>query len=97
MDYLEHWEYEELACRVCGLDANETDRFLNDHASVDELLDDKLDIPFAIFLDIAKALLPFTPLVRTAVSDELFHAFIDVKDHRTIVRMPYVKHEKQAL
>lgn len=87
----EYWDTEELACYVLGKTEEETDAIINEPGKIDELLLDKYDgqVDHDLFHRIVMDLLPFTPVVHTALAECLVHAFVRTDKHGpcTIVRM----------
>lgn len=79
------WDIEELAGYAMGNTEEEVDAMIND-SMVDELLYEKYEIDLETYCKIVKDLLPFTPKVQAGISKELYHAFLDIKNHRMIVR-----------
>jgi len=77
------WDIEELACLACGKTEAETEEIIN-NGEVDELLADKYSIDFETYSKIVQDLLPFTPVVQTALTETKFHAF--VHNNNTVVR-----------
>jgi len=77
------WEIEELACTVCGKTEEEKDEIIN-NSEVDDILFDKYEIDFDTYSKIVQDLLPLTPIIKTAITGTLYHAF--VKDNFIIVR-----------
>lgn len=83
---IEDWEIEELAYRAMGKSEKETEEQL-ENGDIDEALYDKYDCSFEIYCDIVKDLIKFTPLVASPLTDTKFHAFVDVKQQRAIVKL----------
>ncbi|MTI13818.1 hypothetical protein [Sansalvadorimonas verongulae] len=79
------WDIEELAYRAMGKTEEETEQAIND-GDIDEALHGKYQVSFEQFSKIVKDLLPFTPQVQAGITGELFHAFVDVKAQRAIVK-----------
>lgn len=79
------WDIEELAYRAMGKTEEETDKAINE-GDIDEALHEKYEISFEQYSKIVKDLLPFTPLVQAGISGTLFHAFVDVKQQRAILK-----------
>ena len=80
------WDIEELAYRAMGKTEEEAEKAVND-GDIDEALYEKYEISFEQYRDIVKDLLPFTPQIKAAISGTLFHAFVDVKQSRAIVKI----------
>ena len=81
-----HWDIEELAYRAMGKTEEETEKAINE-GDIDEALYEKYEIRFDQYSQIVKDLLPFTPQIKAAISGTLFHAFVDVKQQRAIVKV----------
>lgn len=61
-----------LSAYLCDIGRHETCE-----EGLDELIYNKYQIDFAIFTDIANDLIQLTPKIKTAVTDEICHAFLD--------------------
>ena len=83
---IEDWEIEELAYRAMGKSEKETEEQL-ENGNIDNALDEKYDCNFETYCDIVKDLIKFTPLVASPLTDTEFHAFVDVKQQRAIVKL----------
>ena len=79
------WDIEELAYRAMGKSEEETEQAIND-GDIDDVLFEKYEVSFEQYSQIVKDLLTFTPQVQAGISGEVFHAFVDVKQQRTIVK-----------
>lgn len=79
-------DIEELAYRAMGKTEDETEQLINDNNDVNNELHARYEVNFEQYCKIVKDLLKFTPLVRTALTDTLVHAFVDEKASRTIVK-----------
>ena len=79
------WEIEELAYRAMGKTKEQTDEAIN-NCDIDDVIYDKYEINFETYCEIVKDLLPFTPKVQSALSNESFNAFVDPNEPRCIVR-----------
>lgn len=80
------WDIEELAYRAMGKTEEEAEKAIND-GDIDEALYEKYEISFEQYRAIVKDLLPFTPQIKAAISGTLFHAFVDVKQSKAIVKI----------
>ena len=80
------WEIDELACKVCGKTEDEAEQIIND-AEVDNMLYEKYEISAEQYYEIVKDLLPYTPIVQTALTSAKYHAFIDEKESRMLARL----------
>jgi hypothetical protein len=85
---MNYWDAEELACAMLGLDYDE---LVNDgrESEIEDAIYEKFEISMTQFCDIVEALLPFTPLVQGGLTNTLYHAFVDVKENRAIVKKEY--------
>ena len=81
------WDIEELAYRAMGRTEEEAEKAINDSEDIDDALYEKYEVSFEQYKEIVKDLLPFTPQIKAAVSGTLFHAFVDVKQSRAIVKV----------
>ncbi len=79
------WDIEELAYRAMGKTAEEAENEVN-NGDIDLALDDKYEISFDQYCKIVKDLLPFTPQIQGGISGDLYHAFVDIKESRAIVK-----------
>ena len=80
------WDIEELAYRAMGKTEEEAEKAVND-GDIDEAIFEKYEISFEQYSKIVKDLLPFTPQIQGGITGELFHAFVDVKQKRAIVKL----------
>ncbi len=69
------WDIEELAGYVLGLSEEKREEMVNE-SSADELLYEKFEIDLEKFTEIVKALLPYTPAVKSAFADKKYNAFV---------------------
>ncbi|WP_095210355.1 hypothetical protein [Endozoicomonas ascidiicola] len=89
-----HWDIEELAYRAMGKTEKEAEKAIN-AGDIDEALYEKYEISFDQYSQIVKDLLPFTPQIKGGLTGNLFHAFVDVKQERAIVKV-YAKADENA-
>ena len=80
------WDIEELAYRAMGKNEDEAEKAIND-GDIDEAIFEKYETDFDTYCKIVKDLLPFTPQIKAGISGEVFHAFVDVKECRAIVKL----------
>jgi hypothetical protein len=80
------WDIEELAYRAMGKNSEETEEAIND-GDIDDAIHEKYETDFDTYSKIVKDLLPFTPLIKSGISGDVFHAFVDVKESRAIVKL----------
>ncbi len=81
------WDTEELALRATGLSSEEADKAINDHVDIDDVLYEAYEISFEQYQKIVADLLPFTPLVSSPMSGKNYHAFVDTKEQRAIIKL----------
>ena len=79
------WDIEELAYRAMGKTDDEASEEIND-GDIDNALYERYEVSFEQYSDIVKDLLPFTPQIQGGITGELFHAFVDIKQQRAIVK-----------
>ena len=82
---MDYYEAQELACAILGLNYDE----LVDEgreSEIEETLWAKFNIDIDNFVDLLKALLPFTPVVKAGLSGNLYHAFVNEKEGIMIVK-----------
>ncbi len=77
------WEIEELAGYAMNMSEEQVETMLNDGLT-DELLYEKFEVDLEIFTKVIKAVLPFTPLIKTAITGKLCNGF--VTENRFIVK-----------
>lgn len=67
------FEFEELLCAMFQIsdEMREDDGF-----DIDDLCLDKLGINFEDFVRVGNALLPLTPIAKSPVTSNLYHAFL---------------------
>lgn len=80
------WDIEELAYRVMGKSEDETETAINT-GDIDDAIFEKYEINFDQYCKIVKDLLPFTPQIKAGISGDIFHAFVDTKACRAIVKL----------
>lgn len=82
---MDYYEAQELACAILGLNYDE----LVDEgreSEIEETLWAKFNIDIDNFVNLLKALLPFTPVVKAELSGSLYHAFVNEKEGIMIVK-----------
>lgn len=82
---MDYYEAQELACAILGLNYDE----LVDEgreSEIEETLWAKFNIDIDNFVNLLKALLPFTPVVKAGLSGSLYHAFVNEKEGIMIVK-----------
>ena len=80
------WDIEELAYRAMGKTDEETGNEIN-NGDIDEAIYEKYETDFDTYCKIVKDLLPFTPQIKAGISGNIFHAFVDAKESRAIVKI----------
>ena len=70
-----YYEIQELALYAMGKTEEEVDSILND-GDPEDCIYDHFDVDYEQFAKIVRALLPFTPVVESAVTKEHYHAFM---------------------
>ena len=89
-----YYEAQELACAILGLNFDD----LVDEGrenEIDEALYDKFEIDMEKFTNIVEALLPFTPIVRSGLTGNLYHAFVNEKESLMIVKQKVGEEDKK--
>ncbi|WP_051228304.1 hypothetical protein [Oceanospirillum beijerinckii] len=81
LDDNEAFEFEELIQHLCETDDGQHKRF-----SPDELILRKYGVTVEQFHMITKDLLALTPLIKTAIDNQHYHAFVDHQDKTSIMR-----------
>lgn len=84
------WDIEELACRAMGMSQEQAGEAINS-GDIDQALYDKYGMNFEQYVNVVKDLLPFTPQVRSALSGNAFHAFVDTEKGAAIVKIDVKK------
>lgn len=87
---MNYWDAQQLAGAALGLTEEAFDKIIDeDESQLDDLLFEKFNVDFEQFTEIASALLKLTPLVESAISKELHHAFVrrDERGYCAIVQM----------
>jgi len=82
---MDYYEAQELACAILCLNYDE----LVDEgreSEIEETLWAKFNIDIDNFVNLLKALLPFTPVVKAGLSGSLYHAFVNEKEGIMIVK-----------
>ena len=80
------WDIEELAYKAMGKTSEEAEKEVNDGDIYDAIYD-KYGIDFETYCEIVKDLLPFTKIIKTAITGDKFYAFVDNKEARAIVKI----------
>jgi hypothetical protein len=80
------WEIDELVGVVCGKSEDETDQAIND-GHLDIMIEEKYGVSLDQYYEIVKDLMPFTPIVKTALTEDKYHAFVGGNPPRMIVRL----------
>ena len=82
------WDIEELALRALGHSAEKVEQLINESCDTDELIGKKYEgVTLEQYTAIVKDLLPFTPQVQSAIAGNNYHAFVDAKEMRSIVKV----------
>ena len=79
------WDIEELAYRAMGCNEEEAEENIN-NGDIEIAIEEKYGIDFETYCEIIKDILPFTPQVHSGIEGNLYHAFVDVKKQRAIVK-----------
>lgn len=87
------WNYEELACCLCGLDYDQVCEEGDEWSTITDALEDKFGIDFETFEDIASALIDYTPIVNSRLTQTPFHGFA-VKEGDNLYRFVVKKEVK---
>lgn len=90
MDY----DYEELACVLCGLNYDEVCDRGNEWDEIDNALYEKFGIDFETFENIADSLIEYTPVVLTEITKTPVHGFA-VKEGESLYRFVVKKEVKK--
>lgn len=80
---IDYFDVEELLSAMFGI----TDEQRNDDFDFDELCYEKFDIGFEEFMGVVSALLPLTPVVQSALTGQMYHAFM--KDGLAFVKQEF--------
>lgn len=73
MDYL---DLQMLAGAALGMTEEQTEAIINDDENFDDPLLEKFGVDLEQFGEIAEALLPFTPTLRSELTETIYHAFV---------------------
>ena len=69
-------DFYELALAVCGMDPDNDENFEDEaQEKVDEILMEKLGVDEDQFVEVAKALIPFAHINKSAISEEMYVGF----------------------
>ena len=88
------WNYEELACCLCGLDYDQVCDEGDEWETITDALEKKFGVDFDTFVVIADALIDYTPVVNTALTDTPVHGFV-VKEGDKLYRFIVKKKAQQ--
>lgn len=82
-------EIEELACLAMGKTETEADFLMRkpDADGVDGAVYDAYGVDFEAYADIVLDLLKFTPLIQGPLTGKQYHAFVDIKTSRAIIKL----------
>jgi len=80
---IDYFDVEELLSAMYGI----TDEMRNEHFDFDELCYKEFDIGFEEFMGVVAALLPLTPVVQSALTGQMYHAFM--KDGLAFVKQEH--------
>lgn len=78
-----HYDIEELACKILGLDYDEIDA---DTDIIEYKISDEFNIDLDIFQDIVNRLLPLIDVGTSGITEQKYKGFSDVKNKRWIVK-----------
>jgi len=79
------WDIEELVGYALGMSEDATESMIN-NSTTDDVLYEAYEVDFDTYAKIVKDLLPLTPQVNAGISGCIYNAFVDVKNHRMIVK-----------
>jgi hypothetical protein len=80
------WDIEELAYRAMGETEEGAEEQINE-GDIDQAIYNKYKTDFETYCKIVKDLLPFTQIVKSPLSGNTFHAFVDNQQQRAIVKI----------
>lgn len=79
---MNYWDAQQLVGAALGLTEEAFEKIIDeDESQLDDLLFEKFEVDFDQFMKIATALLNLTPLVESAITKELHHAFVRRDKH----------------
>lgn len=85
-------DYYELTLAVCGMDPGIDENFESEaQKKVDEILMEKFDINEEQFVEVAKALLPFSHIGKSGLSDQHFIGFANHEKEMWLFKQNYKK------
>jgi hypothetical protein len=79
------YDYEELACHLCGLDYDKVCEDGDEWSIITDALEAKYGVDFDTFEEIADALIDYTPVVHTSLTDTPVHGYV-VKEGKDLWR-----------
>lgn len=80
-----YMDYEELAMRCCGLDEDAAEKAI-DEDNAEEIIFNKFEVDLNTFERIARALVKFTPVLASPLTQQKYHVFgIQEEDHFTAI------------
>ena len=80
------WDIEELAYRAMGKTEEQEENEVN-NGDIEQAIFDTYDCDFSTYQNIVNDLIKFTPILSSPLSGEKFHAFVDTKQERAIVKL----------
>lgn len=86
---------EELAYRAMGETEEGAEKQINE-GDIDNAIYMKYETDFETYCKIVKDLLPFTQPIESPLSGNKFHAFVDNKKQRAIVKLDIKKKIKKS-
>ena len=89
---LSHYEVEELACKILGLDYDEIDA---DSEVIEAKLYDDLNMEWDSFQTVIQRLLPLIEKAKSGLTEETYVGFADKENGVWLVKTPVPKESKQ--
>lgn len=84
-------DVDELAMLVLGLNPNDD---ASHDADLDDLLNDKFEVGFEQFEQIVAALMPYTVLTKSPLSENLRIGFVNHEENTYIVKVEFETQEQ---
>ena len=80
---IHHFDIEELACKILGLDYEEIDA---DTQVIEDKIIEDLDIDLETFQEIVSRLLPLVDVGKSEITGHIFKGFADVENRAWLVK-----------
>lgn len=74
---MDYYDLQMLAGAVLNLTEDQIDEIIDNGEDFDTPLLEKFSVDFEQFIEVTLALLPLTPVIRSAITKDFYHAFVN--------------------